>query len=75
MGECWNTKGSGEAIFLSKVISLTCWKLDPADIGLPLIIVLYGANSLEFIYIQYMICTQCVLYTKIINYEYHILHI
>ena len=30
--------------------SLTCWKLDPTDIGLPLAM-LYGVNALAFIYV------------------------
>ena len=54
------TKGSREASFLSKVISLTCWKLDPADIGLSLIIELCGANSLVFIYGVYDMKTMCM---------------
>ena len=36
-----NTKGSGEV-----VQEAICWKLDPTEIGLLLVIVPYGANAL-----------------------------
>ena len=55
-----------EAIYISKVISLTCWKLDPADIGLPLIIVhaVWGKLLRVYIHTVYDMHTMCMYILK-----------
>ena len=66
-------EGWWRGYILSKVISLT-WKLDPADIGLPLIIVhaVWGKLSSVYIRIVYCMTTMCMYILKLIITHYNI---
>ena len=65
-------EGWWRGYILSQVISLT-WKLDPADIGLPLSIVhaVWGKLSSVYIRIVYCMTTMCMYILKLIITHYN----